>query len=159
MWRNGSGKKIDSFSDSLVSEVKKELGFSGIKIIVGCDSQVVKNKIVFVTVVIVVHIGRGANFFYKKECESKEGKLAILENRLFEETCRAVETAKQVDGIVVDYDLCVDEIHSDINPDKKYKSNRIAAACIGFIMSNGYKPVIKPNAFGASGVADSKTRG
>ena len=96
MWRNGSGKKIDSFSESLVNEVKKELGFSGIKIIVGCDSQVIQNRIVFVTVVIVVHIGRGANFFYKKEVEKKEGKLAILENRLFEETCRAVETAKKL---------------------------------------------------------------
>lgn len=159
MWRTGSGKKIDDFSDALVNEIKKELSFSGIKIIVGCDSQVIKNKIVFVTVVIVVHIGKGANFFYKKETELRSGSLLILENRLFEETCRAVNTAKKVDELVLNYDLCVNEIHSDINPDKRYKSNRIAASCIGYIMSNGYKPVIKPDAFGASGVADSKTRG
>lgn len=159
MWRNGIGKKIDNFSESLATEVKKDLGSLGKKIIVGCDSQVLGSRIVFVTVVIIVHTGKGASFFYRKDVERNEGELSILDNRLYSETVRAVTIAKQVDDVVMNFDLCVDEIHSDVNPDKKYKSNRIASACIGFILSNGYKPVIKPNAFGASGVADSKTRG
>ena len=156
MWKCGNGSIVQDFKQKLIEMIKK----SGVntKIVVGCDSQVLGSKISYVTVVVVLNVGHGGNFIYKKQFYPFKGKFVIMENRLFQQTIKSVCVAKQVDDIVSTYNLHVSEIHSDVNPDKKYKSNRIASACISLIKGSGYQPVIKPDAFAASQTADSLTR-
>lgn len=157
MWITGSGKRIDNLKSYLINEVNKKTN-DEIKIIVGSDSQMIKDYIVFVTTVIVLHKGAGGNFFYKKHKEKNRGTLSILENRLFNEAVMSVDVANEVNEILKPFNFKVDEVHVDVNSSNKFKSNRIASSCVGYITGCGYKAIIKPDSFAASDVADRKTR-
>lgn len=80
-----------------------------------------------------------------------------MQNRLFEETYRAVQVAKIVDELLKDTPYNVQQIHCDLNSNKKYKSNKAVEMCVGYITGNNYKAIIKPDAYAASSIADSLT--
>ena len=155
MWKTANGTIIHDFKSKIVQLIKKP---KNIKIVVGCDSQVIGDKVYFVSAIIVLDVGCGGNFIYNRQCVSNETSLKIIENRLFQETLKSVQLAKKLDQILYQYDLSVDQIHIDVNSDKKYKSNKVLNSCVGLIVGSGYTPVVKPNAYAASDVADSLTR-
>lgn len=156
MWRNGSKKIIYNFEDNLLNSLTRNNLQK--KIIVGSDSQILQNKVSFVTTVIIWTVGHGAVFFYKKENVDFHKKYELIQNRLFEQTYRAVQIANCINELLKQTNYRVEQIHCDINGNKKFKSNRAVPMCVGYIVSNGFKPVIKPYAYGASCVADSLTR-
>lgn len=155
-WRNGSKKIIDNFQEKLLNSLSKNN--LNKKIIVGSDSQIISNKVSFVTTVIVWTVGHGAIFFYKKQNVDFNKKYELLQNRLFEQTYRAVQIANKINEILKNTIYSVEQIHCDINGNRKFKSSRAVPMCVGYITSNGYKAVVKPHAYGASCVADSLTR-
>ena len=155
-WFNGSKQPIYDFKSKLLESLQKN-NFQK-RIVVGCDSQVVDNKISFVTTVIIIFVGHGGVFFYNKDCVQFSSKYLMLQNRLFEQTYRAVEIAKQVDQLLQNTPYNVQQIHCDLNSNKKYKSNKAVAMCVGYITGNNYKAIIKPDAYAASSIADSLTR-
>ena len=157
MWITGSGYRLTNFNKSLIDEIHR-FPKNETKIVVGSDSQMRKDDIVFVTTVIVLHKGIGGNFFYKKDKIKNRGSISILENRLFQEAVKSVEVANEVNEMLKDINIKVDEIHVDVNSSNKFKSNKIASACIGYITGCGFNAVIKPYSFAASDVADRKTR-
>lgn len=155
-WFNGRKQPVFDFETQLVNSLKNNQFEK--KIIVGGDSQVLDNKISFVTTVIVLSVGHGGIFFYNKQHIEFDNKYLLMQNRLFEETYRAVEIAKIVDGLLKNTKYKVDQIHCDLNSNKKYKSNKAVTMCVGYISGNGYKAIIKPDAYAASSIADSLTR-
>ena len=83
---------------------------------------------------------------------------AIIQRRLWNECVKAVKCALWLDTVIEEYGLRVEEIHEDINSNKKYRSNDMLKAIVGYIEAVGFKPIIKPNAWVASTIADSKTK-
>ncbi|HIP43184.1 MAG TPA: hypothetical protein EYG91_04665 [Aquifex aeolicus] len=118
-------------------------------IYVGCDSRQQKDKTVFVTV-IVVHLSskHGAKVFWKVE---KIQKIISLRQRLMEEVSRAVYHALLIADIVENRHF---EIHLDINPDESRASSIILREAVGYVLTQGLKPVLKPDAIAASCAAD-----
>lgn len=155
-WFNGKKQPINDFEVQLLNSISNNQFKK--RIIIGCDSQVLDNKISFVVTVIVLSIGHGGIFFYNKQHVQFQSKYLLMQNRLFEETYRAVQVAKIVDELLRDTPYNVQQIHCDLNSNKKYKSNKAVAMCVGYITGNNYKAIIKPDAYAASSIADSLTR-
>lgn len=155
-WFNGKKQPINDFEVQLLNSISNNQFKK--RIIIGCDSQVLDNKISFVVTVIVLSIGHGGIFFYNKQHVQFQSKYLLMQNRLFEETYRAVQIAKIVDELLRDTPYNVQQIHCDLNSNKKYKSNKAVAMCVGYITGNNYKAIIKPDAYAASSIADSLTR-
>lgn len=118
-------------------------------IYVGCDSKQFQTYTLFV-IVIVVHIDscRGAKIFYQVE---KTRKIESLRERLLKEVDLSVFTALNILDVVEDRHL---EIHLDINPNDKHKSNIVVKEAIGYVMAQGLTPVLKPQSIAAYSVAD-----
>jgi len=118
-------------------------------IYVGCDSRQLRNKTVFVTV-IVIHLSskHGAKVFWKVE---KTRKITSLRQRLMEEVNRAVYHALMIIDVVGERHF---EVHLDINPDESQASSIIVKEAVGYVLAQGLKPVLKPDAIAASCAAD-----
>ncbi|NPB06341.1 MAG: hypothetical protein GXO03_01925 [Aquificae bacterium] len=116
---------------------------------VGCDSRQLKNRTVFVTVV-VVHISSkyGAKVFWKVESTRK---ITSLRQRLMEEVSRAVYCALTIADAVGSRPF---EVHLDINPKEETASSVVVREAVGFVLAQGLRPVLKPDAFAASCAAD-----
>jgi len=46
------------------------------------------------------------------------------------------------------------EVHLDINPNPDHRSSMIVKEAVGYVLAQGLKPVLKPDAVAASAVAD-----
>jgi len=116
---------------------------------VGCDSRQLKNRTVFVTVV-VVHLSskHGAKVFWKVESTRK---ITSLRQRLMEEVSRAVYHALMIADAVGERPF---EVHLDINPKEDTASSVVVREAVGFVLAQGLTPVLKPEAIAASCAAD-----
>ncbi len=116
---------------------------------VGCDSRQLKDWTVFVTV-IVVHINsnNGAKIFWQVE---KVKRIQSIRQRLMEEVNRAVYVALMIADVVGNRPF---EVHLDINPNPDHRSSIIVKEAVGYVLAQGLKPVLKPDAIAASAVAD-----
>lgn len=175
-WKMLCGTAIDDISITLINHIQaliEKYDKKNIKLITACDSQRRGSKITYVTVIIVLNTGFGGNAFYLKEIEdcseflykntnSRAERLlkvkALIQKRLWNETLKAVECAMAVDELVYNLGLKVSEVHADINTNKKFKSSELSKAIIGYIDACGFIPKVKPDAWGASGIANIKTK-
>ncbi|MEZ0323870.1 MAG: ribonuclease H-like YkuK family protein [Hydrogenothermaceae bacterium] len=118
-------------------------------IYVGCDSKVFREYTVFVSV-IVVHLNssNGCKIFYQQD---RINRRLSLRERLLKEVDFAVYTALSIVDSIGNRKL---EVHLDINPNENYKSSIIVKEAIGYVMAQGFKPVLKPESVAAYSVAD-----
>ena len=166
---------ITNLEETLTNDIEKYLKIedkNNFKFIVACDSQRHDAKITYVTSIIFLRLGHGGNGYCLKEHFlspeltikglSKQERLSkvkgVIRDRLWTECLKSIACAKWVDKILFKYNLKVSEIHSDVNFSKKYLSNELLTAIAGFITSQEYKSVIKPDAVGAMKIADRKTK-
>jgi predicted RNase H-related nuclease YkuK (DUF458 family) len=149
-----------------------------VKIYVGTDSEAYKKLIAYATVVLFYHPGKGAHFIYRSDLiprpEPKRGlkigdvlsfdAIRDVSPKLWGEVDRTQEVAdylevalegvypRQVVGEkLVDVDL-------DFNPSKKWLSNMVYDAGMGYFQSMGYRVRSKPYAYAASTAADLMVR-
>lgn len=127
---------------------------------IGADSIRYKNKagIWFAkySVVIILHVDskHGAKLFHKTHVERDFGN---LRQRLMTEAGYAIEAATQILDVLGDRKL---EIHLDINPSPKYKSNVAVKEALGYVKgSTGIDAKVKPESFAATHAADHVVRG
>lgn len=176
-WLTLNGQPVENIADEIKNNIKtwtELIGKERLKFIVSCDSQRHGGKIAYVTTVVFLRKGSGGQGYYIREIssipgyrefnpkESKQEKYkriqAIVQRRLWNECVKAVKCALWLDTVIGEFGLRVEEIHEDINSNKKYRSNDMLKAIVGYIEAVGFKPVIKPNAWVASSIADSKTK-
>jgi predicted RNase H-related nuclease YkuK (DUF458 family) len=128
------------------------------KIYIGCDSVVYKRQgkwVVDYYSVVVIHKNKhnGCKVFGRKVTEtdySKDKKKPLY--RLMQEVYKASELYLELVESIGEREV---EVHLDLNPSKKYISNQIVEQAIGYIRSTcNVVPMIKPNAWCASSVAD-----
>lgn len=123
------------------------------KVYVGADSKRVKKKVVYVTVVVLHFDGnKGGKIFKEISVEPWYGN---IKGRLMNEVYKAIGVAYQLTDHLEGRPF---EIHLDLNPDPKHKSNVAVKEAVGYVLGTfGFKPKLKPEAWCGSAVADRDT--
>lgn len=124
------------------------------KIIVGADSQEHHVGVNFVSAIVVHRVGRGGRYFWKRISRPNIKNLRL---RIYEEANLSRELAEELvellaKGHGLPYHL---EVHIDvgINGPTKTMINEV----VGMIRGSGFEVKTKPEAYGASKVADRYT--
>ena len=123
-------------------------------LIVGTDS-LVSDQTCFVTAVIIHRLGHGGRYFYRKLVNRK---MDSLRQRIFFETALSLETAGLISAELSrngHSELPV-EIHLDVGPNGDTK--RVIREVVGMVTGSGYLAVTKPDAYGATKVADKHSK-
>ncbi|MTI82091.1 MAG: hypothetical protein FH758_14720 [Firmicutes bacterium] len=132
----------------------KGLPHSSYKVIIGSDSQV-KRETVYITAVIVHRLGKGAKYYYRKRLDRK---VKSLRQKIFFETSLSLE----VGGLVTRYFSNIGhmdeevEIHIDVG--KQGETKDLIKEVVGMVTGSGFQAKIKPDAYGASSVADKHSK-
>jgi predicted RNase H-related nuclease YkuK (DUF458 family) len=123
-------------------------------LIIGTDS-LLSDDTTFVTAVIVHKVGRGGRYFYRK---FRNRKIESLRQRILFETSLSLETAHLITTELArnGYSRLPVEIHLDVGPNGETK--RIVREVVGMVSGSGYAAVIKPDAYGATKVADKHSK-
>ncbi len=123
-------------------------------LIIGTDS-LLSDTTCFVTAIIVHRVGHGGRYFYRKMTNRK---MESLRQRILYETALSLETASHLSAELArngHSELPV-EIHLDVGPNGDTK--RIIREVVGMVSGSGFTAVIKPDAYGASKVADKHSK-
>ena len=123
-------------------------------LIIGTDS-LLSEQTCFVIAVIIHRVGHGGRYFYRKMFNRK---MESLRQRILFETALSLETAGQLSAELSrngHSELPV-EIHLDVGPNGDTK--RIVREVIGMVTGSGFTAVTKPDAYGASKVADKHSK-
>jgi hypothetical protein len=121
---------------------------------IGCDSKRFGKKdkrFVAFACVVLIHLDtkHGAKMFSFQRVERDFGS---LRQRMVNEAIMACEIGYEVREAAGDRTF---EIHLDINPDKRHKSNVAIKEATGMVLGMfGENPKVKPEAFAASTAAD-----
>lgn len=129
-------------------------------LVIGTDSQEKmesgngKRRVHLVTAVVVHRKGFGGKYFWKKTTLSN---IYTLRQKIYAETMTSLEFAtefvpllkKQLNGHTPHYDL---EIHVDVG--NHGDSRNMIKEVVGMVTGNGFVAKTKPDAYGASYVAD-----
>lgn len=127
---------------------------SSYKIIVGTDSMV-RDETCFVTAVVVHRLGKGARYYYRKKVQRK---IKSLRQKIFYETALSLEMG----GKIAEYfsasgfaEMPV-EVHIDVGAQGETRD--LIKEVVGMVVGSGFQAKIKPDAYGASSVADKHTK-
>lgn len=143
-WMTIDGKKIPDIAVALRDV------FQGAKIVhLGTDSQQDGKVTQFVTVIVVHDPGKGGRAFYSTETVPR---IKSLRERLLKEVWLSVALALDVHSMIsAESELLV---HVDANPDTKFKSSAYVKELAAMVVSQGFRAVLKPEAWAAMHVAD-----
>ncbi|HEU5139281.1 MAG TPA: ribonuclease H-like YkuK family protein [Bacillales bacterium] len=125
------------------------------RIVIGTDSQTSRKTTMFVTAFIIHRVGKGARFFFQK---TKHRPMSSLHQRIYKETELSLQVMEELkaSGITELLSKWPIEIHLDIG--KHGETRKLIQEVVGWITAVGYVARIKPDAYGASAVADKYTK-
>jgi len=146
---------FDKTIEEIAAFVKKEPS-RFYKIIIGADSEAA-SPVAIVTAVTIWRVGNGAIHFWTK---SQEREFATLRDRVFQEAISSITLAQELrsrlqEKLGDDFFWDGNEIHVDIG--KNGPTRELIDGVVGMIKGYNFTPVIKPDAFGASTIADRHT--
>lgn len=139
----------------IVSSYMAEDKNAAYEIIVGSDSQKVKNNTYdFVSALIIHRVGAGGIYFWKRELQDKK---ISLKERIYQEATMSLQTSENFVNFfkqngIAKYNI---QIHVDIG--KNGETREMITEVTNMIRGSGYAVKIKPYSFGASKVADRYT--
>ena len=121
------------------------------QVFVGTDSQVRKDKklVTYATCIVLYKKGKGGRIFVSKKKTSLSNS---LKDRLMKEVWRSLETSLALSPLLPKNVEVI--IHIDVNGSTKFKSGKYHQELISMVTGQGYKIMIKPEAFAAQNVAD-----
>ena len=118
---------------------------------VGTDSLQTGRHTQFVTVVVILTPRKGGRVAYRREVVPR---ITSLRERLLTEVWKSVDLGLQFSP-VVEGELTV---HIDANPVVKHKSSAYVQELVGLVVGQGFKALIKPEAWAATHAADHVVR-
>lgn len=130
-------------------------------IYVGCDSKRFKKNgrwFARYMTVIIIHMdsSKGCKLFHESNVLEDFGGTKSPKQRLLNEVMFAVNAAYDVMPVIGDRHW---ELHVDINPNPRYKSNAAVKEALGYVRGNlGIDAKIKPDAWAAMHAADHLVR-
>lgn len=116
---------------------------------IGSDSQQNGKWTELVTVIAVLEPGKGGRASYTRE---RLPRIKSLRERLMREVWSSVTAAIQVNGIIPEFWNMT--VHIDANPNLRFKSSAYIKELTAMVVSQGFKAVLKPEAWCASHTAD-----
>ena len=144
--------------DELIKELLAYLNEdkkSAYKIVIGTDSQAHSPTVDFITALVVHRIGKGGRYFWKK---IRKYNIYHLKQRIYSEVELSLKLAEDLIEKLKNYisrerllnkDL---EIHVDIG--QNGETREMIKEVVGMVRGNGFNVKYKPEAYGASNVAD-----
>jgi len=131
-----------------------DLPSSSYKIIVGTDSMV-RDNTCFISAVVVHRLGKGARYYYRKKIHRK---IKSLRQKIFYETSLSLELGGQIAKQFSEngYAEMPVEIHIDVGV--QGETRNLIKEVVGMVTGSGFQAKIKPDAYGASCVADKHTK-
>lgn len=127
---------------------------SSYKIIIGSDSQV-RNETCFITAVVVHRLGKGARYYYRKKVQRK---INSLRQKLFYETALSLELGSRIAKHFADNGLADLPVEIHIDAGERGDTRDLIKEVVGMVTGSGFNAKIKPEAYGASSVADKHTK-
>lgn len=149
-WKTLAGEMVDLRS-ALVDELRLT---PNAEVIIACDSQQVGQSTDYVTVVVVHRPSKGGRVFF---CRERVARVRELRERLWKEVWRSTELAMELTNtpdIGEVYPINVSAIHIDANVNPQHKSSKYVQELVSLVMGQGFRAVVKPEAFAASHAAD-----
>ncbi|MDD4766863.1 MAG: ribonuclease H-like YkuK family protein [Desulfotomaculaceae bacterium] len=148
--------RFSAMMDDIIQYIQ-DLPASAYKIIIGSDSMV-RNDTCLVTAVVVDRLGKGARYYYHKKIKRK---IKSLRQKIFYETALSLEVGGMVHKYFADFgfddhDDPNVEIHIDVSVHGDTKD--LIREVVGMVTGSGFRAKIKPEAYGASTVADKHTK-
>jgi len=149
-FRTAKGLKIEE--KKLIDEIKKfilENKNFKYKIIVGTDSELQKDRVEFISVIVIHRVGYGARIFWRRSFANSMD----LYTRLWQEALLSLEISKILLAKLLKEKLEFNfEVHLDLGTNGK--SNSVIKEIINLIRGYGFEVKVKPNSFAASKIAD-----
>ena len=150
MWKTIRGVPVPDLPAFVLENVRE----CERRVHVGTDSLQTRTRTEFVTVLVLLQPGRGGRAVYRARSVPR---IASLRERLLREVWLSVELGLQIVPVIPkSVDL---QIHIDANPVPKHRSSRYVQELVGMAVSQGFRAVIKPDAWAASHTADRLVRG
>lgn len=145
--------KFDEATDALLRYIA-HVPENPYRIIIGTDSQPQGHISDFVSAIVVHRVGMGGIYFWTR---SRVERPMSLKERMYEEALRSLIVAHRLlDGLRARSMLELGfEIHVDVG--QRGETRTIVQEVVGMIRGSGFEVKIKPDAFGASTVADRHT--
>jgi len=125
------------------------------KLIVGSDSQPRETGVCYVSAVIIHRLGKGARYYFNRQYETRKSS---MRQRIFYEASLSLTLADEISKALKKHgreDMAV-EIHLDVGTHGLTKE--LIKDVIGMVVGSGFDAKIKPDASGASKVADRYTK-
>lgn len=144
---------LEQVVDDILSYISEGRDYQ-YKLIVGSDSQS-REVTCFVTAIILHRVGKGARYYYTREFDRR---LTSMRQRIFYETSLSLDMADKLLACLSQRgkdDLKV-EIHLDVGTHGETKE--MVKEIIGMVVGSGFDARIKPDACGATKVADRYTK-
>lgn len=116
---------------------------------IGTDSQQDAQQTQFVTVFVIHNKGKGGRAFYAVDTVPR---IRSLRERLLKEVWMSVQLALEVSPFLNEENEL--EVHIDANPNVKFKSSAYVKELVSLVVSQGFKALIKPDAWAAMHIAD-----
>lgn len=125
------------------------------RLIIGTDSHT-KDKTVFVTALVVHRVGKGARYYYRRMTNQR---IDSLRQRIYYETTLSLQVAETICSSLIEKEL-LDRFHVEIHVDigQVGPTRRMIREIVGMVVANGYEAHIKPEAYGASSVANKHSK-
>jgi len=153
MWNSGSGKEVEF--ENILEEIKKHSNDNG-NIFIGCDSQIIKDRCVFSTVICLhgADNQEGGYYFFKREKREKNSFPTML-MRLTKEVEKSIEMGCKILEINPDVNI---EIHIDASAKKEEKTSKFSDMLMGYAKGAGFSCKIKPDAWASNSIADKHSK-
>ena len=156
--RSKALKKLKNL-DINITECCEEIEASSLEssVYIGADSKTFKRGndrfVAFCTTVILHKDSKhGGKIFKDIKIERDFGESNTPRMRLMNEVYKVIDIASQIVDSVGERHF---EVHLDVNPDPKYKSNSAVKEACGMVLGTfGFEAKIKPEAWAASAAAD-----
>jgi predicted RNase H-related nuclease YkuK (DUF458 family) len=145
IWKTIDGEVIKD----LVGIVRPLMVGKGREIHIGSDSQQAGRFTEFVTILVVLEKGKGGRAFYIRE---KTPRVKSLRERLMKEVWMSVTMGMELNAHIPQTAGLL--IHIDANPDIRFASSTYVKELTGMVVGQGFKSVLKPDAWCASHAAD-----
>ncbi|SHE35655.1 hypothetical protein SAMN02746089_00127 [Caldanaerobius fijiensis DSM 17918] len=144
---------LEQLCDDIIEFVNEDEN-SEYKLIIGTDSQS-SSKVCFVTAIIIYRKGKGARYYYRRFFSKK---MNSLRQRIVMEATYSLDVANQIYEIISKkgYDYMDIEIHLDVGENGKTRD--ILKEVVNMVAGCGFLPHVKPDAYGASKVADKYSK-
>lgn len=149
--------KIDQVIEEILAYIK-EKPEKFYDIIVGCDSSSGESP-TFPLAIVILRVGEGGRFFLKR-ISYEDRKFYNWKTRILEEVFLSCQLAlflrENLDKTIESADASLKYqfryIHADVGENGGTKD--MIKEVVGLIRGNGFEPMIKPESFAASSVAD-----